>query len=717
MSTTTGRNVGAAGNLARGGLAIALGIVTAIVQTGTATPARADEGVPTGTRSFTARVPAKVPVLRIVEPDGEALTETPERVEIVFGAEQHDLVRESRELWLDGGERTEDLRFWVDRAWLDLGPRETWRPGPHTIEARIVDRTGNTHPFDLDLDLKAPSIYEWPFDYDTPNVVANLLEDYQKFSKPVPYWHHGLDLRANAGSDVHAVIGGYVGYVGCYLGCDQLQWNVTIVGDDDFIWQYAHLNEGSIDHWQIGDRVETGELLGTVVSWPFTGEGPNYHHIHLNTVQLEGFDVDAWRADAVDPGETPETLPEPLSANFKWFNPLLFLAQAGDLDTLQPQFGGEKWASAPDICFLRNQTNVSIATDEDVAPVVDGDVDVVAHLFDTRDVIAGIPGQPYTLGLYEIAWSVVPLDPGCGKGWVPYTLLRRFKKVPGGFDQAVQADHLLDVFQRWVEVGGATYETLFDWTHRDLFYNVTNTFYGTLDRQKGYWNTDGATIQGPLFADGDYRVTVFAKDFGGNTLTKSVDVEVDNGLAPPGFCPGDIRAIDPQGLVVTSALSGQTATFDPSVAPVAFGPIAEGSAFGAIGFRELEPWHFDFGGYRLAIGLLEGEEATVEYVPYLGDVILEIPAEAQFLPWDGSPPAPQFDPFAAPSNPVSLRLVTRLARDPWTGDAYVGSRQPTEDVEFSLVGAAVVLHPSFGEHRLVVPIGGRTQWLLEGGPK
>lgn len=675
-------------------------------------PNRADEGSALRDGAFVRPV---APPIRIAEPVPGKTRRPPERVTVYFQRDEQGLVGSSLELWIDGIERTEALRFWIDRAWLEL-PAGFWTPGAHRISARVRSVAGQTHQDELTFDLVMAdeNDYVWPFDYDAPNVVANLMEDYQRFAllnppPPAPYWHHGLDIRAPAATSVRPVIGGYIAYKGCYSGCASTQWNVTVLGDDDLLWQYSHLNHFGWTSKQVGDRVEPDQdLLGAIVSWPYQTNGAAYHHLHINAVELEDFDVASWRAMAVDPNVTPPPVPPPLSANFKWHNPLQFLTTAGELDTISPEFDGETQAGSPDILFLANDTDDAF---NPMNTLVSGDVDIATRIRDTRDVVQNglVPGQPFSLGLYEIAYSVVPVDTECFKGWIPRTPLAKFDVVPGEYDGDLQDELLLDVFQSVLHLGGATYTTSFEYSFRNFWYNVTNARWGILDGAAGYWNTDGATVQGPLFLDGTYRVTVYGADFQGNEISQSIDVEVDNNLpANGGYCPTWITHLTLSGMELEPEGDDVLRFFPPPI-PIAFDEIVEGSSRTSIPAAGWPAWYFDdpAHGRRIAIGLLAGKTVAVEYVPYLGDVILEVPAELQLLATGTN-----FNPNAPSTRPVNLRISTRLARDPATGQALVGSPHGLDQVTFGLVVAEPIEILGV-PHLLRAVAGSPASWTLE----
>lgn len=103
------------------------------------------------------------------------------------------------------------------------------------------------------------------------------------------YFHHGLDLRAPAGSAVTASRGGRVVNIENYVPGNALYWEVAVQDDDGLIWQYHHVESRSIpasvrEAFRTGARIAAGDALGAVVRWPVESFGERYDHIHLNVV-------------------------------------------------------------------------------------------------------------------------------------------------------------------------------------------------------------------------------------------------------------------------------------------------------------------------------------------------------------------------------------------------------------------------------------------------
>ena len=130
----------------------------------------------------------------------------------------------------------------------------------------------------------ASVIHPWPVNVLS---IGHTNASYQNYGGE-PYFHHGLDIRANAGEAVLASAGGKVVNVENY-SFGKEYWEVAILDDQGFLWQYHHVDPKSIPSaihqaFKTGGRVEAGTKLGEVVYWPVVTYGERYHHIHLNVL-------------------------------------------------------------------------------------------------------------------------------------------------------------------------------------------------------------------------------------------------------------------------------------------------------------------------------------------------------------------------------------------------------------------------------------------------
>lgn len=149
---------------------------------------------------------------------------------------------------------------------------EAERPAPRYAQLA----TGSLH-------LREAKTYQWPLKALS---IGHTGASYQRYSFSEPYFHHGLDIRADAGTAVLASAGGKVVNIENYSS-GPAYWEVALLDEDGFLWQYHHIDRDSIPEeiWQAfktGGSVPAGTKLGEVYYWSVVTFGERYHHIHLN---------------------------------------------------------------------------------------------------------------------------------------------------------------------------------------------------------------------------------------------------------------------------------------------------------------------------------------------------------------------------------------------------------------------------------------------------
>ncbi len=129
--------------------------------------------------------------------------------------------------------------------------------------------------------------YPWPVKVLS---IGHTIASYQNYSfggPPSPYFHHGLDIRADAGTDVLASTGGQVINIENYVPGNKFYWEVAIKDKEGFIWQYHHIEKNSIpakihEAFKNQTEIEAGTKLGEVIAWNVETFGERFDHIHLN---------------------------------------------------------------------------------------------------------------------------------------------------------------------------------------------------------------------------------------------------------------------------------------------------------------------------------------------------------------------------------------------------------------------------------------------------
>lgn len=136
------------------------------------------------------------------------------------------------------------------------------------------------------------AVYDWPF---SPQSMGHAIQSYQYYGGD-PYFHHGIDIMAAAGTNVSTRSGGQIVNVENYVPGNSLYWEVAVLDPEGYLWQYHHIDEPTIpqyvwDKWDEyladpvnGGYVSPGAFIGEIVWWPvgYPGAPENFHHIHLN---------------------------------------------------------------------------------------------------------------------------------------------------------------------------------------------------------------------------------------------------------------------------------------------------------------------------------------------------------------------------------------------------------------------------------------------------
>tara|TARA_B100001094_G_C18102915_1_gene756777 strand:- start:211 stop:1314 length:1104 start_codon:yes stop_codon:yes gene_type:complete len=129
----------------------------------------------------------------------------------------------------------------------------------------------------------------WPFQVDS---IAHTIGSYQLYPGVKPYFHHGIDLRQDSGTAVYSSTPAKVVNIENYILGNDLYWEVALLDQDGFIWQYHHIEKQSIPKsiysaLKNGKIIPEGTLLGEIVKWPVFSLGERFDHIHLNILDKD----------------------------------------------------------------------------------------------------------------------------------------------------------------------------------------------------------------------------------------------------------------------------------------------------------------------------------------------------------------------------------------------------------------------------------------------
>lgn len=137
------------------------------------------------------------------------------------------------------------------------------------------------------------SKYDWPFTFVQ---MGHAIQSYQNYSSGTSqaYFHHGIDMIAPNGTEVYTRSGGKVVNVENYQPGNSLYWEVAILDEEGYVWQYHHIDKPTIPdliyqkfaEWQAdpvnGGYISPNTHIGNIIYWPQVSFTYRFNHIHLN---------------------------------------------------------------------------------------------------------------------------------------------------------------------------------------------------------------------------------------------------------------------------------------------------------------------------------------------------------------------------------------------------------------------------------------------------
>lgn len=320
------------------------------------------------------------------------------------------------------------------------------------------------------------SSYQWPFEpRDRMHPVSNSSREFQDYWDPPVYYHGGIDIPAKPADPAYTVLSVSKGEAR-YIDSSDLKYRGVEVTNADGIFLYLHLTEipdGLRDGTTVD--VDEGDPLGKVVMWTNFCAARPYHHMH--------FEVDV--CDDTGDCRTQDPLAE---------------LSPSDTDRFSPRIEG--------IDLVENE---AVSTFDGTPPIVSGAVDIVVKAYDkicSSD--SNECDEVYRVGLYDAGFVIERL-----RGTSRETVLER-KSVFSPGATVPDKESAARVFKTQ-----APFESSTDYCgpNRDRYYYVvTNSVADDVD---GYWDT--TTVE-----NGEYVITVYAKDQKGNTSQATLEVIVDN---------------------------------------------------------------------------------------------------------------------------------------------------------------------------------------------
>jgi hypothetical protein len=247
-----------------------------------------------------------------------------------------------------------------------------------------------------------------------------------------------------------------------------------------------------------------GDIVGRIARWSASTNGVLYHHVHMNVVRPDP----AWTS-----------VPNPYVDGWLYYNPIDLMFNGNYTSQGSAPF------SNGIMYFLPNQGSTAFASSADSGgATVNGQVDIVVNLEDLFTPVNNVPGDPYILGLYEVAYDV---RASSGEVVVPRLVLvdndilpKNWLSSPNLTNQDLDRQ-LLYVHKQQFTYQGTRYQSLFNYNTRILYYTPTNTFMGEPNDADGFWDTT-------VLPNGTYDITVFALDYWGNEFNMTRSVSVSN---------------------------------------------------------------------------------------------------------------------------------------------------------------------------------------------
>ncbi len=310
-----------------------------------------------------------------------------------------------------------------------------------------------------------------------PHPVGNSYGEIQQYGS-VPYLHPGVDIFGDHFEEVYAIKNGVVKAILTTSG--SLHWRIAIANEQSTDttegYLYAHLVESSIP-FAIGDTVEAGDIVGTLVPWPVA----DFTHIHFARIKAAG---SIW--------------------NGAWWttnNPHIDIT--GIIDTIPPVFEN---ALGNNLFAFRDSNGIYLLTDQ-----IKGKVQIISKVHD-------IANSNWKIDVYKLNYKLfeegAPFSPLVDNISFTYDF-----KLDTYFSSNYEGMILNTIYSR-----DETCFSIGNYSVRDYYQIITNTD-GSAGINPGDKNR---LLDTRLLPSGVYSIVVTAKDASMNETTEAMDFVIDN---------------------------------------------------------------------------------------------------------------------------------------------------------------------------------------------
>lgn len=326
-------------------------------------------------------------------------------------------------------------------------------------------------------DISSPLKYSEE-NYEHP--IGNSYGEIQQYGDTA-YLHPGVDFLGDDYEEVYAVHDGYVKAI-LTTGGDPY-WRIAIANEDSDTeaegYLYAHLNESSFTV-AVGDFVQAGQLIGTLYPWDYY----DFTHVHYARIKSSGF---TWQGD--------------------WWT----------VDNPQVDTTNLIDSTAP--VFNQITTNQMFAFRDESGNYLDSQ-----HLNGSFDILVDCYDQTnsdWKIDIWEIDFEITKADEPEIPLYFKFSFAYDFSLDTYG-ESSWDAMILNTIYSR-----DEQYFSLGNYEERTYFHLITNN-----DNNADIDVTDAANIfDSTQFSDGNYLLTVTARDASGNSSSEIMEIYFENGIS------------------------------------------------------------------------------------------------------------------------------------------------------------------------------------------